>query len=202
MAQSLAIAPTPLSRVLGILGVIGGAALLVAFVLAPLSISVSPDLFNLRLILFNLGAIAVVVAVHLRQRAVWPRLALVGAIPAVLANAAYIVVTWLAVSRPGEIGFGDYGPWFSYVAGAMWLGDLWFGLVTFKLGVLSRWSAAALVVGSLAALAGMGIFGLWTSGSIEEKVILAGVALHGVAWVLLGLEVALRRRRPAMVEER
>ena len=201
MAQTLTLPPTPIGRILGLLGVIGGLGLLFGFVVEPLVIQIGPDMFNLRLILFNIGAIAVVIAVHLRQRAFGPRLALIGALPAVLANAAYIVVLIRAVAQPGEIGPGDYGPLFGYVSGAMWLGDLWFGAVTFRLGVMSRISSLALIVGSFAAFAGMGIFGLWTQGSLTEKLILAGVALHGVAWILLGLEVALRRR-PAPVVER
>ena len=164
------------------------------------SIPLSPDQYNLRLILFNLGAIAVVIAAHRRQSFAGRRLALMGAIPALLANAVYLVTIMRIVAQPGEIGPGDYGPIFLYGAAAMWLSDLWFGVVTFKLGVLSRWSAAALVVGSFAAFAGMGVFGLQAPGSIAEKIILAGIALHGLAWVLLGLEVALRRR-PAAVEQ-
>ena len=47
------------------------------------------------------------------------------------------------------------GPFFSYAAGAMWLSDLWFGLVTLWLGIVSRISALALVVGSLFAFPSM-----------------------------------------------
>ena len=74
MAQTLTIAPTPASRILGLLGVIGGLGLLFAFVAESLFIQVSPDWFNLRLVLFNIGAIAVVVAAHARQSAAGPRL--------------------------------------------------------------------------------------------------------------------------------
>lgn len=193
VAQSIAIVPTPVSRLLGILGVIGGAVLLAAFV-----VQISSDLFNLRLVLFNLGAIAVVLAVHLRQSAAGPLVALLGAVPAIVANVAYLLIIIRLVAQPGELGPGDYGPWFAYVGGAMWLADLWFGIVTFRLGVLSRLSAGALVIGSLAAFAGMGVFGLAQRGSAMEAVILAGLAVHGLAWIALGLEVALRRR-PAVV---
>ncbi len=197
VAQSLSMAPTPVGRALGVLGVIGGAFLLVTF----LGVSINPDLFNLRLVLFNIGAVAVVLAVHLRQRTVAPRLSLVGAIPAVLANAAYLILITRLVAQPGDLGPGDYGPFIPYVAGAMWLSDLWFGVVTFRLGVLSRMSSAALVIGSTAAFAGMGVFGLQSPGSLAETVILAGIGVHGLAWILLGLEVAFRRRA-VVVEER
>ncbi len=196
MAQSLAIAPTPVSRILGILGVIGGAVLLAGFV-----VQISPDLFNLRLVLFNLGAIAVVIAVHLRQSAAGPRLALFGAVPAIVANAAYLILIVRLVAQPGELGPGDYGPLFLYVGAAMWLSDIWFGLVTLRLGVLSRLSSAALVIGSVATFAGMGVFGLTQQGSLMAQVIMAGLALHGVAWIALSVEVALRPR-PAVVAAR
>ena len=195
MAHSMSLAPTPATRVLGLLGVLGGAVLLLGF----LGLAFTPDLFNLRLVLFNVGAIAVVLAVHRQQAAFGRGLALAGAIPAVVANAMYLILIVRAVAQPGEIGPGDYQPvlLFSYVGGAMWLGDAWFGAVTFRLGVVSRMAALALIVGSFFAFIGMGIFGLVTSGTAFETLVLAGVALHGVAWVLLGLDVALRWRVPA-----
>lgn len=196
VAQSLVVAPTPVSRILGVLGVIGGAVLLAAFV-----VEISPDVMNLRLVLFNLGAIAVVLAVHTRQSAAGPRLALLGAVPAILTNAAYLILIVRLAAQPGELGPGDYGPLIFYVSGAMWLSDLWFGLVTFRLGVPSRASSIALIVGSVAAFLGMSVFGLAPAGSLMEKIILSGIALHGVAWILLGLEVALGRR-PSLVRER
>ena len=93
-------------------------------------------------------------------------------------------------------GGGDYQPatLFALSAAAMWLSDAWFGFITFRLGVLNRWSALALLIGSLAAFTGMGYFGLAPNGSVMEKVILTLMALHGLAWILLGVEVALRRR--------
>jgi hypothetical protein len=51
-----------------------------------------------------------------------------------------------------------------------------------------------LVVGSIGAFMGMGVFGIAPSGTFMEKVILALLALPGLAWILLGLEVAFRRR--------
>lgn len=194
MAHSLTLAPTPLTRVLGFLGVLGGASMLVAFV----GIAISPDMFNLRLVLFNLGAIAVVTAVHQLQSSAGRRLALAGAVPAIVANVAYTVLIVRAVAQPGEIGPGDYQPvnLFIYVGASMWLSDAWFGLVTLRLGVLNRWSALALIVGSILALLGMSNFGLQQPGTLVETVILGGIAVHGLAWVLLGLDVALRRRAP------
>ena len=201
VAQTLTVAPTPVSRILGVLGVVGGVVLLSGFLTIFIQVPFfTADYFNLRLVLFNLGAIAVVIAVHMRQSPAGPRLALVGAVPAVLANAAFLVLILLAVAQPGEIGPGDYGPWFNLVAGVMWLADACFGVVTFRLGVMSRISSMALTIGSIASFVGMGVFGLAPIGSLAEQIILVLVALHGLAWVLLGLEVAFRRR-PAAIEQ-
>jgi hypothetical protein len=192
VANSMSLAPTPMTRVLGLLGVLGGAVILVAF----LGVAISPDLFNLRLVLFNLGAIAVVAAAHQRQAAVGRQLALSAAIPAILANAAYLVLIIRGVAQPGEIGPGDYQPvvvWL-YAGVALWLSDAWFGLVTFRLGVLNRLSALALAISSVLALLGMSHFGLQEPGSLTQAIIQIGIAVHGMAWVLLGLELALRRR--------
>ncbi|MEP7379656.1 MAG: hypothetical protein ABI725_08875 [Chloroflexota bacterium] len=193
MAHSMTLAPTPAGRLLGVLGVFGGVFLLLGFINLE---QWTPDLFNLRLIVFNLGAIAIATGVHLRQASAGRGLSLSGAAPVVVANAIYLVFTFLLVAKPGQLGGGDYQPIGLYIlsAAAMWLSDAWLGLVTFRLGVLNRWSALALLVGSIAAFVGMGNFGLAENGSIAEKVILTGLALHGLGWVLLGLEVALRRR--------
>ncbi|MEA2677318.1 MAG: hypothetical protein QOJ81_1459 [Chloroflexota bacterium] len=190
VAHSLTLQPTPASRVSGLLGLIAGAMLLVGFLGTE---ALTPDLFNLRLVVFTLGAIAVVIAAHQRQARAGRRLALSGAIPAIVGNALYLVLVIRAVSAPGQIGPGDYQPVWLWIVGgaALWLGDAWFGLVTLRLGVLNRASAFALVVGSLLALAGMGNF---LRGSPVETIILGGIAVHGLAWILLGLEIALRRR--------
>jgi hypothetical protein len=193
VAHSMTIAPSPAGRLLGLLGVVGGAFLLLGYVNLD---QWTPDLFNLRLLLFNLGAIAVGVAAYPRHAAVSRPLALAGTIPVVVANAAYLLFILKLVAQPGEFGPGDYQPvnLFLLTAAAMWLADAWFGLVTLRVGVLSRWSALALLVGSIAAFAGMDNFGLAPEGSLASKVILVGLALHGFAWVLIGLELAFRRR--------
>jgi len=193
MAHSMTLAPTPAGRLLGLLGIVGGAFLLLGYINLD---AWTPDLFNLRLLVFNLGAIAIAIGVHMRQAHAGRLLSLSGAIPVILANAIYLVFTLFLVAKPGQLGGGDYQPAYLFFlsAAAMWLSDAWFGLVAFRLGVLNRWSALALFIGSTAAFVGMSNFGLAPRDSAMEKIILVGVALHGFAWVLLGLEVALRRR--------
>ena len=78
---------------------------------------------------------------------------------------------------------------------AFWLADAWFGLIALRLGVLWRWAALALVVGSLAAIVGMDRLELTSQANptIFTPIALTGVALNGIAWVLLGLQVAAPR---------
>lgn len=187
VAQSLAVAPTPVSRLLGLVGVAGGAILLAAFVM-----DFTPDINKLRIVLFSLGAIAVVLGVHMRQSAANPRLALLGAVPAIVTNVAYLILVVGPVAQSGALE--------AYLAGAMWISDLWFAVVTFRLGVMNRFSSVALIVGSIGVFLGMGVLGLAQPGSLMETVVLTGLALHGAAWILLGVEVALRWR-PAMLRE-
>jgi hypothetical protein len=193
MGHSLDIRPTPLSRVLGAIGVVGGVLLLIGYVDLDFWTS---DIFNFRLVLFNLGAIAVALASYSWHFAVSRPLAHLTAAPVIVANAAYLVFTVKLVAQPGNLGPGDFQPLnlFILTAAAMWLSDAWFGLMTYRFGVLNRWSALALVVGSIGAFMGMGVFGIAPSGTFMEKVILALLALPGLAWILLGLEVAFRRR--------
>lgn len=196
VAHSLSAPPTVTSRVLGVLGIAGGGLLLAAFI--P-DIPWGDDGFNLRLVLFNIGAIAIVVAVHRRQAPAARRLSYVGAIPAIAANAWYLMMILLAVGRPV---FPEPDPEFRLVffwAGvALWLSDALFGIVALRIGVVTRWGALALTVGALLAGLGMDRLGLATGplASIYVPVALSGVFLVGVGWIWLGLDVATRRRRP------
>lgn len=188
--------PTAGSRALGVLGILGGAMLLAIW--AP-GFPWSADLLNpLRLVLFNAGAIAIVVAVHRRQGAISHRLSLAAAVPAILANAWYLAMVILSIGRP-QFPEPDPGfrPVFFYAALALWLTDAAFGLVALRIGVVSRWAALALTIGSLLALTGVGGLGFTTGplAAIIEPLTIVGVALVGLGWILLGVDVATRRRR-------
>jgi hypothetical protein len=186
VAHSTTLTPTPAARVLGILGVLGGAVLLAAF-----AIEIAPDVNVLRLALFNIGAIAVALAALRVQASTSPRLATAATALVVVTNGLYLltVVAEQAIAELPRLGLI-----YSVIGGAMWLSDLWFGVVTLRLGVLSRWAALALVVGSAFAFIGMGVFGLTVPGTLLNALIMTGLAAHGLGWVLLGLELALRRR--------
>ena len=190
MAHTFATSPSTSSRLLGMAGLLGGAVLLAAFV-----IDIAPGLNDLRLVLFNVGAMAVVIGVHRRQASAAPGLALLGAVPAFLANAWYVAMVLLAIGRPNPFG-GDFGVVYFAAGVALWLTDAWFGFVTLRLGSVTRWGAFALAIGSILALTGIDRLELTSPGNptIFGPLSLVGIALNGIGWILLGLDVATHGR--------
>lgn len=189
--------PTPAwAKLLGAIGILGGLMLLLGFI--P-STQWSPDVFNLRLVLFNAGAIAIVVAVHRRQAAAAPLLALATSIVAISANVLYLALILGLVAQPGEIGPGSFGVSFAAAAVFLWLADAGFGLVIARLGVLSPWLGITLAISSTLALLGLDRLGLVNGEfrAIFEPLALAGVAASGCAWIALGVETVFRRHIPA-----
>lgn len=173
---------------LGLLGIIGGSVLLAAF-----AVDIPGGLNPLRLVLYDIGAIAVIVGVHQRQARIAPRMALAAATVAVVVNSWGLVMVVLAIGRPSPFS-GDFGL-VGFVAGlSMWLTDGLFGIVTVRLGVMWRWGALALAIGSPLAVLGMGRLGLTSPDdpTIFGPLALVGIALNGLGWILLGLELAIR----------
>ena len=193
MAHAVATSPSASSRVLGAAGILGGVVLLSAFL-----IQIPTDMNVLRIVLFNLGAIAVVVAVGRRQVEASPTLAHVVAIAAVVANASVLLREVLPYG-PWHPFAGDNGLVLFYASIAMWLADAAFGLVTLRLGVVTRWGALALAVGSVLAILGIDRLGLTSEANptIFGSLALMGIALNGIAWILLGIDIATRRRTAA-----
>jgi hypothetical protein len=191
MAHSLTLAPTPLTRLLGLFGLIGGASLLAAFV-----VDLPNDANYVRIFVFGIGGLTVVTAIHLRQRQRSPRLALAGAVPALVFGAWMFVMQFLVVGREPPVFGGAFGWVYFWGSIAMWLGYAWFGVVTFVLHQVTRIGSAALAVGSLLAILGIDRLGLVSVSepTVWNTVALTGVFLHGLAWVILGLDVAFRRR--------
>jgi hypothetical protein len=174
------------NRGLGVVGVLGGLVLLAAFVM-----DVPPAWNTARLLLFAAGAVAVAMAVHGRHAAAARPLALAGTVPVVLANAA--LIAWLLLAEGRERPFaGDFGLVGFWVGLAAWLADAWFGIVALSLGVVWRPAALVLAVGSVLAIAGMDRLGLTSAANptVFGSIGLTGVALNGLAWVLLGLDIA------------
>ena len=173
------------SRVLGAAGILGGTALLAAFVL-----EIPSGLNDVRLALFNIGAIAVVVAVHQRQVAASPNLARPVAIAAIAANLMYLMRAVVLPNGPWHPFAGDSG-WVLFYSGlAMWLADAAFGFVTVRLGAVTRLGALALTIGSVLAILGMDRLELTSQANptIFGPISLIGIALNGIAWILLGLD--------------
>ena len=157
------------------------------------------DLLNpVRLVLFNAGAIAIVIAVDRRQAAISRRLSLAAAVPAILANAWYLAMVIASIGRP-QFPEPDAGfrPIFFYAALALWLTDAAFALAALRIGAVSRLAALTLAIGSLLALTGVGGLGFTTGplAVIIEPMTILGVALVGLGWILLGIDVATGRRR-------
>jgi hypothetical protein len=178
------------SSLLGLLGIIGGAVLLAAFL-----IDIPPEPNALRLVLYLVGAMAVVVAVHRRQVAVSPQLARLAATAAVVANAAVLLREILPYG-PWHPFAGDNGLVLFYASIAMWLTDAVFGLVALRLGMVTRWGAVALAVGSTFAILGIDRLDLTSEANptIFGPLSLTGIALTGIAWIVLGIDVLTRDR--------
>lgn len=174
------------TRLLGLAGVLGGAVLLAAFV-----IEIPPGLNDVRIVTFNLGAIAVVVALHRRPGSASGALTSVASFAAVVANAWHLSMVVLSIGRADPFA-GDFGLVSFYAAMAMWLADAAFGAAALRGGVASRWGPLALTIGSILAIAGMDRLGLTsvTNPTIFGPLALTGVALSGLGWILLGLEIA------------
>jgi hypothetical protein len=183
-------------RVLGLLGIVGGIAVLAAFV-----VSIPPATNTARIFLFLAGGIGVALAAREPQARVSGRLALAGVIPLVLANGVVAIWELLSLGRDRPFA-GDFGLVGFYAGLAMWLAHAWYGIATVRIGVLSRWAAIALVVGSVLAITGMDRLELTSSvnPTIFGPLSLLGIALNGIAWALLGLGVVapgLRRHHLA-----
>ena len=191
MTHALAPSPATTIRVLGLAGILGGAVLLAAFV-----VEIPAGLNDGRLILFTLGAMTIVVAVHRRQATVAPRLSLAVAAAAILTNAWSLSMIVFARGQEHPFG-GDFGLVFFYAFLAMWLADAAFGFVALRIGVVTRWGAFALAIGSLLAILGMDRLGLSSAADITifGRLGLIGVALNGLGWILLGLDLVMRTRR-------
>lgn len=198
--------PTAVTRVLGLLGVIGGALLLAAFASWDPFADLAAN--TVRLFLFTVGGMAIALALYRRQAAIAPRLTLVVTAAVVLAaiwNIAHLVIA-LGQEHPfgGTIGFVYF-----LAELALWLTSAAFGVAALRIGAAARglpaWLAGAvrigaltLAVGSLLAILGMDRLELIRSAAFGDQVqstALLGIFLNGADWILLGLGVLLGGRR-------
>jgi hypothetical protein len=185
--------PSRLDLALGFAGVVAGGVLLAAYVT-----DIPPDLNVVRLALYLIGASAVVVGIQARQAVVATPLTWAVVVVAVAAHLLYLARLLLPYS-PWHPFAGDSGM-VLFVAGvAMWLADSAFGFMTLQLGVARRWGAIALGVGSALAVLGTDRLALTSAANPTPFGTLAmvGVALNGLGWILLGLELILPPRSGA-----
>lgn len=210
MAQSVEIyQPTPLMRMLGMLGIVGGVLLLGAFVAGTLFSDAVAN--NVRLFMFAAGGIAVALALYRRQAVVAPRLALLAT--AAVVGSGIWTLAQLVVAAGLEHPFAGTFGFVYFLAGlAAWLAAAAFGAAVLVIGAAARglnpWlalavraGAMALAIGSPLAILGMDRLALTHQqpyGALIGNLALAGIALNGAGWVLLGLGVLLggRRRQP------
>jgi hypothetical protein len=200
VGQSLGEPASGLARLLGVVGVLGGLGILAAFVVQTLIFETLPWLITVRIVLFNLGAIAVIAG--LQASATGAAAARTGRVigwAAVLANAWYAGMILLPVI--GWAPFAGDNHFVGFLAGlAMWVTDAAFGLVVARRRGFLRAAGLALALGSVLTLLGIDRLGL-TNGEFSELFVplaLAGQGIGGIAWVLLGIDVATRRRAPSV----
>jgi len=198
VAHSLTVSASPAMRALGILGILGGLVLVAAFLPLP---AWSSEIFNLRLVLFNAGAIAIGLAAYRGGALGSRRISMAVAGGLILANAWHVVMVLVGIGRPQfpepDV---DFRLIFFYAALAMWLADALFGFVIWRVAAMARWIGLILAIGSLFALTGMDRFEL-VRGDLAwfwRPAALAGAGANGLAWIALGLVVATRRRSIAV----
>ena len=180
VAHSLTSAPSLTSRVLGFAGIAAGLAILAAFV-----IDLPAGLFRDRLIIFGIGVIAIGIGVHLRQSPRAPAASL-AAIVVLGAVVGFFLFT-VFIEAPNIVGF--------WAGLAVWLGSAAFGVATALIGAVSRVGGWGVAVGSLLTLTGIDRLGLVSEAAptIFNTLSQVGIVAMAIGWIVLGLDVALRR---------
>lgn len=185
--------PSMMNRALGITGILGGFLLMAAIIPG---IPWGWLVFNLRLAVFESGAIAIIVAVYRLTPDRWRSPSLLVAVPAILANAWHLVMSVTFVTRPQPPEADpEFRPWYALAATALWIGTALYGLMSLRLGVVSRWGSLALAGGATLAVTGVSGLGFTTGANAEfiANLTVAGIVLVGIGWMILGIEVAFRR---------
>lgn len=199
VGHSIGEPPSGLTRLLGVVGVAGGLGILAAFVASDLIFETLPWLITVRILLFNIGAIAIIAGLEASAGATGSRSRSVIAWAAALSNAWYAGMTMLPVI--GWAPFAGDHHIVGFLAGlAMWVTDAAFGLAVARRGGFLRVAGLTLALGSVMTLLGIDRLGL-TNGEFSAvfvPVALAGQGIGGIAWVLLGYDVATRRRTRSM----
>jgi len=167
-------------QLLGVAGIVGGLALLAAFVT-----TISPN--TARLVAFNVGAIAVAIGMAVTNPGAKGSRFIA---PVILANALYAAMVVLALGMNQSFA-GVFGLTFFVVGMALWLTDAAFGawVVSARSAQISRVGGFLLVLGSLMAFTGLDRLGLAVHGNSETvfaHLSLLGVFMNGCGWCVLG----------------
>lgn len=181
MAHSLTSAPSLTSRTLGFAGIAAGLFFLAAFV-----IELPADLFPVRVVAFVLGVVAIGIGLHRRQSSRAPLTSLVVTVAVVAATAFFLVTAFLF--EPGHLA-----TFWSQVT--LWLASAAFGAASAWIGAVSRIGGWAVAIGSLLTLTGIDRLGLisMASPTIFNTLSQVGIVCMALGWIILGLDVALRR---------
>jgi hypothetical protein len=184
VAHSLATQPSITTRLLGAAGIVAGLAILAAFL-----IDLPSGLFRDRLLVFSIGVSAIAIGVHSRQSARAPGMSLVLTTALVAANVFFLIsVLFLQPPNPAALWAGL----------ALWLVSALFGAGSALLGAVNRVGGWAVAVGSLLTITGIDRLGLVSEASptVFNTASQVGIAVMAVGWIVLGLDVALRRVAP------
>jgi hypothetical protein len=196
VAQSLAtFEPTRSMRLLGMLGIVGAVLLLLAFITSvPFE---DQALSTVRLLTFDLAGAAIALAFYRRQSPASPRLVLLTTAAVVIGGVWSASGLLLApgVDRPaiGTFGllqlFANITLWVSPAAwaiAALHTGALWRGM-TRSQGFAAK-AGLWTLIGSAVAWFGDDRLGMVDSlwGEMWQTVALAGVAMNGIGWLVLG----------------
>lgn len=179
----------------GILGIVAGGTLLSGVL--P-SAEFPTGVHAVRLVLYFLGSAAVAWATR-RADLVGPSPGAAAVVAAVVAlsglSAGLVLLDRTgAVTPTGTLGVAAF--WMSV---ATWIATSAFGLLLVRRPAPAGVGGLALAIGSVLAILGIDRVGL-TSGTqptIAGTAALAGVALVGIGWILLGLRLVLETPRPA-----
>jgi hypothetical protein len=184
VAHSLTTAPSMTSRILGLAGIAAGLAILIGYV-----VDLPSGVFRDRLIVFAVGVMAVGIGVHRRQSLPAPMPSLV-ATGVLLGASAFFVLTVIYFSPPIPAAL-----WSTV---GLWLASAAFGGAAAVIGAVSRIGALAVAVGSLLALTGIDRLGLVSESAptIFNTLSQVGIVAMAAGWIVLGLDVALRRVTP------
>lgn len=185
--QSLGGWPSSTGKLLGLLGIAGGFALLAAFVF-----QISPDVNTVRIFLMLTGGLALVIGTHRRQRAFAPTVSTVTAALAIAAIVGMIVMETLLLLREPPLFGGTFG-WVFFWATIAWavIGVV-FWLAALRIGAVNHFGSGLIAVGTLLSILGIDRLGL-AHDPLWGNLALLGLALSALGGILVGADLVTRR---------